>query len=120
MRSSRLLSALALVLGIGAHSASAQHVTGTPGSPSATTTISGKQLPAPQPPFGGIIKDGALQSKPWWAPRIVPPKGAPNVLLIITDDAGFGVPSTFGGVIPTPTMDRLAKEGNARGHGIYQ
>ncbi len=111
MRSSRLLSALALVLGIGAHSASAQHVTGTPGSPSATTTISGKQLPAPQPPFGGIIKDGALQSKPWWAPRIVPPKGAPNVLLIITDDAGFGVPSTFGGVIPTPTMDRLAKEG---------
>ena len=37
--------------------------------------------------------------------------GAPNVLLIITDDAGFGVPSTFGGVIPTPTMDRIANEG---------
>ena len=52
-----------------------------------------------------------LQSKPWWAPRIVPPKEAPNVLLIITDDAGFGVPSTFGGVIPTPTMDRIANEG---------
>ena len=52
-----------------------------------------------------------LQSKPWWAPRVVPPKGAPNVLLIITDDAGFGVPSTFGGVIPTPTMDRIASEG---------
>ena len=58
-----------------------------------------------------MIKDDALQSKPWWAPRVVPPKGAPNVLLIITDDAGFGVPSTFGGVIPTPTMDRIAKEG---------
>ena len=43
--------------------------------------------------------------------RVVPPKGAPNVLLIITDDAGFGVPSTFGGVIPTPTMDRIANEG---------
>jgi arylsulfatase len=41
----------------------------------------------------------------------VPPKDAPNVLLIITDDAGFGVPSTFGGVIPTPTMDRIASEG---------
>ena len=41
----------------------------------------------------------------------MPPKGAPNVLLIITDDAGFGVPSTFGGVIPTPTMDRIANEG---------
>jgi arylsulfatase len=91
--------------------ATAQQVTGTLGSASATTSISGAQLPPPDPKFGGVIKDGALQSTPWWAPRIVPPKGAPNVLLIITDDAGFGVPSTFGGVIPTPTMDRLAKDG---------
>ena len=91
--------------------ATAQQVTGTLGSPSATTTIPGKQLPAPEPAFGGVIKNDALQSKPWWPPTIVPPKGAPNVLLIITDDAGFGVPSTFGGVIPTPTMDRIANEG---------
>ena len=89
----------------------AQQVTGVLGSPSATTTVTNKQLPAPDPKFGGVIKDDALQSKPWWAPRVVPPKGAPNVLLIITDDAGFGVPSTFGGVIPTPTMDRIASEG---------
>jgi len=41
----------------------------------------------------------------------VPPKGAPNVLLIITDDSGFGVPSTFGGIIPTPTLDRVARDG---------
>jgi hypothetical protein len=92
-------------------SAQAQQVTGTAGSPGATTSIDGRQLPPPDPKFGGVIKDDALQSKPWWAPRVVPPKGAPNVLLIITDDAGFGVPSTFGGVIPTPTMDRIAKEG---------
>jgi len=92
-------------------SAMAQQVTGTLGSPSATTTISGKQLPPPDPKFGGVIKNDALQSKPWWAPRVVPPKGAPNILLIMTDDAGFGVPSTFGGVIPTPTMDRVAKNG---------
>jgi arylsulfatase A-like enzyme len=85
--------------------------TGAPGSPGATTTISGKQLPPPDPKFGGVIKNDALQSKPWWAPRIVPPKQAPNILLIMTDDAGFGVPSTFGGVIPTPTMDRIAKAG---------
>jgi len=89
----------------------AQQTTGTPGSPAATTTISGKQLPAPDPEFGGVIKEDALQSKAWWAPRIVPPKEAPNILLIITDDAGFGVPSTFGGVIPMPTMDRVANAG---------
>jgi arylsulfatase A-like enzyme len=89
----------------------AQQVYGTPGSPSATTTISGQQLPPPDPKFGGVIRNEALQSKPWWAPRVVPPKGAPNVLLIMTDDAGFGVPSTFGGVIPTPAMDRIARDG---------
>ncbi|MBA4017912.1 MAG: arylsulfatase [Pirellula sp.] len=93
------------------HEAQAQVVTGTLGSPGATTTIDGKQLPAPEPKFGGVIQDNALQSKPWWAPRIVPPAKAPNVLLIITDDAGFGVPGTFGGVIPTPTMDRVANAG---------
>jgi arylsulfatase A-like enzyme len=96
---------------LAAHPVAAQQVTGTLGSPSATTTVSGRQLPPPDPKFGGVIKNDALQSTPWWAPRVVPPKGAPNVLLIITDDAGFGVPSTFGGVIPTPTMDRLANEG---------
>jgi arylsulfatase len=91
--------------------AMAVETTGIPGSPSATTTIDGKQLPAPDPKFGGVIKQDALQSKPWWAPRIVPPKEAPNVLLIITDDSGFGVPSTFGGVIPHPTMDSVAQNG---------
>ncbi|WGL15808.1 arylsulfatase [Microbulbifer bruguierae] len=81
------------------------------GSPSATTTIPGNQLPAPPPKFGGVIKQGALQSTPWWPPRIVPPKDAPNVLLIMTDDAGFAVNSVFGGVIPTPSMERIAESG---------
>jgi arylsulfatase len=89
----------------------AQTITGTLGAPDATTTLSGNQLPAPAPPFGGVIKDAALQSRPWWAPRITPPPSAPNVLLVITDDAGFGVPSTFGGVIPTPAMERVARNG---------
>jgi arylsulfatase A-like enzyme len=84
---------------------------GEPGSPSATTTISGKQLPPPPPKFGGVIKDTTAQSKPYWPPGVVPPKGAPNILLIMTDDAGFGVASTFGGVIPTPALDRIAKMG---------
>ena len=89
----------------------AQQVTGEVGAPSATTTIPGKQLPPPTPKYGGVIKQKASESKAWWAPRVVPPKGAPNVLLIMTDDQGFGAPSTFGGVIPTPAMDRIAKAG---------
>ncbi len=86
----------------------AQQVNGTLGSPNATTTINGKRLPAPAPKFGGVIKLKASESTPWWAPRVVPPKGAPNVLLIMTDDCGFGSPGTFGGVIPTPALDRIA------------
>jgi arylsulfatase A-like enzyme len=85
--------------------------TGLPGSASATTTISGHHLPPPDPKFGGVIKEKASDSKPWWAPRVVPPKGAPNVLLIMTDDSGFGAPSTFGGVVPTPALDRIAQDG---------
>jgi len=92
-------------------SAVAQQITGTPGSPSATTTIDGKQLPPPPPKFEGVIKEDAKDSKPWWPPTVVPPRQAPNVLLIMTDDAGYGVSSTFGGVIPTPSMDRIAKAG---------
>ena len=87
--------------------------TGTLGSPGATTTIDGKQLPPPDPKFGGVIKEKATESKPWWPPTVVPPKSAPNVLLIMTDDCGFGAPSTFGGVVPTPALDRIAKAGCA-------
>jgi len=89
----------------------AQQITGTPGSPSATTTIDGRYLPPPPQPFQGEINLNALQSKPAWPARVVPPQGAPNILLIMTDDVGFGAPSTFGGVIPTPTLDRVAANG---------
>jgi hypothetical protein len=59
----------------------------------------------------GKIERNASQSTPYWPMRVVPPKGAPNVLLIMTDDTGFGVSSTFGGVIPTPNLDRIAANG---------
>ncbi len=88
-----------------------QEIEGTPGSPGATTTINGDQLPPPLEPFGGKIERNAAQSTPYWPMRVVPPKGAPNVLLIMTDDTGFGVSSTFGGVIPTPALDRIAANG---------
>jgi arylsulfatase len=89
----------------------AQQINGEPGSPTATVTPSGKQLPQPDLPFGGVISQKASDSKPWWPPRVAPPKGAPNILLIMTDDEGFGAPSTFGGVVPTPALDRIAKAG---------
>jgi arylsulfatase A-like enzyme len=89
----------------------AQQTTGTPGSPSATTTIDGKVLPPPPPRFGGVINLQASQSKPYWPAQVVPPKGAPNILLIMTDDQGYGVSGTFGGVVPTPAMDRIAQMG---------
>ncbi|MGZ6032651.1 MAG: arylsulfatase, partial [Isosphaeraceae bacterium] len=73
--------------------------------------VGGKSLPVAEPKFGGVIKEGLKGSKTWWPPRIVPPKGAPNVLLIMTDDQGYGVAGTFGGVIPTPALDRVAKAG---------
>ena len=105
-----IILATFVVAAFGLSSAAAQPG-GPPGSPSATITIPGNQLPAPPQKFGGVIKDTAPQSKPFWPARVVPPKGAPNVLLIMTDDSGFGVPSTFGGVIPTPALDRIAKNG---------
>lgn len=108
---SPLAFAMMALLGATIASATGIEVSGMPGSPSATSTINGKQLPAPQPEFGGVINDNAVNSTQWWAPRVVPPKGAPNILFIMTDDAGFGIPSTFGGVIPTPTMDRIANSG---------
>jgi hypothetical protein len=73
--------------------AGAQVVTGTPGSPDATTTVDSRYLPAPPAKFSGEIGLTVAQSKPSWPARIVPPKGAPNILLILTDDVGFGAPT---------------------------
>src|SRR6266513_4336019 len=88
-----------------------QQINGTPGDPSATVTIDGKQIPPPPMPFGGVINESVKDSKPYWPPRVVAPKSAPNILLVMTDDQGYGISSTFGGVIPTPAMDRVAKAG---------
>ena len=111
MKMSALFSCAATLIVLMIVPSMAQQTTGTPGSPGATTTIDGRYLPAPPPKFGGEMNLNALESKPWWPPRVVPPKGAPNILLILTDDVGFGAPSTFGGVIPTPSLDRIAANG---------
>ncbi len=112
-----MMAASIVAVMLAALPAMAQQITGVPGSPSATTTIDGKQLPPPPDrEFGGKIARNALESTPYWPPRIVPPKDAPNILLIMTDDAGYGISSTFGGVIPTPAMDRIAEQGIRYSH----
>lgn len=101
-----LCAALALSPMIAAAPAAAKQVTGTPGSPSGT--ISGEQLPPPPQKFAGKIGRNSAQSKPYWPARVVPAKGAPNILLIMTDDVGFGAQRSFGAngvyytVVPTP------------------
>lgn len=101
---------LFLFLAAGA-SATDQQTTGTSGSTEAFTTIDGRYIPPPPQQFKGEISPNAVDSKPSWPALVAPPKGSPNILLIMTDDVGFSAPSTFGGVIPTPAMDRIANSG---------
>ncbi len=68
-------------------------------------------LPMPLSPFTGKIGRDYTQSVPAWQQVPTAPAGAPNVLIILLDDVGFGQASTFGGLIPTPNLDRLASEG---------
>jgi len=90
-----ILAVLGLVLGaVFALSASAQEV-----------------LPRPEAPFKGKIGRTTKEATPDFPKEVQAPKGAPNILLVLTDDVGFGATSPFGGPIPTPTFERLAKEG---------
>jgi len=68
-------------------------------------------LPRPQLPFKGKIERLAKDSTPDFPKGIEAPEGAPNILLILTDDVGFGASSTYGGPISAPTFDRVAKSG---------
>jgi hypothetical protein len=73
-----VLSVWAFGGGVSAQTAQVQpnmeQTTGTPGSPSATTTIDGRYLPAPPQPFNGDIQLNATQSKPYWPATVVPPR----------------------------------------------
>ena len=89
----------------------AQQLRGTPGSPTAVEFPDSRVLPQPPAPFAGTIAPSARESTPAWPPSLGAPENAPNVLLILTDDVGFGAPSTFGGVIPTPALEQVAQSG---------
>ncbi len=68
-------------------------------------------LPILPSAFAGTVDTNATQSKSDFPIEVAAPKGAPNVLIILTDDVGYGAASTFGGPIATPTMDSLAANG---------
>lgn len=70
-------------------------------------------LPIPDPKFGGTIGRTIDKSKGDWSINagVKAPSGAPNVLLVLIDDAGFGAPETFGGAIHTPNLTRIAQQG---------
>jgi len=95
MKTNTILTALSLVLGAFALPAGAQEVLPFPPTPSASTA--------------GLTMQDSVHPK-----RVTPsrlPAGAPNVLIILIDDVGPGVGSTYGGEINTPTLDRVAKAG---------
>ena len=78
----------------------------------AELVIAQEVLPFPTPPMGGKVGPSMQESvHKWREPIRHLPDDAPNILIVMLDDAGFGQPSAFGGEINTPTLARLAKEG---------
>jgi arylsulfatase len=75
------------------------------------TTEAEEVLPKPEQPFAGKIARTAKESTPDFPKGVQAPTGAPNVLLILTDDVGFGASSVFGGPIQTPNFQKLADSG---------
>ena len=72
---------------------------------------SGSVLPRPPEPFRGRIDLRAKDSKSDFPVPVQAPGGAPNILLVLLDDVGFGAASTFGGPCNTPTAQKLAGNG---------
>lgn len=79
--------------------------------PTSATDPDRTQLPIPAPEYEGKLAPSLDEAIPSWPDLVRPPEGAPNILLVLTDDVGFGASSTFGGPVPTPNLDRLAARG---------
>ena len=102
MKTAALLGLFAISLGAAVRTATAQ---------AQTAPKPQEVLPRPEPTFKGKIARTVQTSTRDFPKEVQAPAGAPNVLLILTDDVGFGASSTFGGPIATPTFDRLAASG---------
>ena len=74
-------------------------------------TTAAEVLPKVDQPFAGVVDPDRSKSKPDWPKNVTAPKDAPNIVLILLDDVGFGATSVTGGSVPTPALDSLAAEG---------
>lgn len=90
-----------------AMNATARQPRGTPGAPNAIQFPNARLLPVPSGRFEGVIAPSARDSTPAWPPALGAPDGAPTVLVMLTDDVGFGAPATFGSIIET--LRRLSR-----------
>jgi len=101
MRITSLLTlVVALVAGLPAVAAAQQ-----------ANVAAGEVLPRPPQPYEGRLEPTEAESTPFLPEQVRAPEGAPNILLVMTDDVGFGAASTFGGPVPTPNLDQLAGAG---------
>lgn len=107
MRAMRRISRLAMAVALGGLIFPATRADEVPARHAPT----GPALPLPPPAFRGTIGESYASSTPDLARARRAPAGAPNVLVVLTDDVGFGAASTFGGPVPTPNLDRLAARG---------
>jgi arylsulfatase len=82
-------------------------MTGLPAQAQTARTV----LPVPAAPFDGTIAENLADATPAAPHPVRAPAGAPNVLLVMSDDQGFAMSSTFGGPVPTPNLERLAAQG---------
>nr|BFE59412.1 arylsulfatase [Dactylosporangium thailandense] len=80
------------------------------------TELNGSDMQHPDPrlepaPFGGVVADTVADSTPWWAPAVRPGDGAPNIVMIVLDDVGYGQIGCYGAATDTPAMNALAAHG---------
>lgn len=100
----RVVCAVAVVITL-SNLAVAQSIQGS------SLTLDRTRLPIAQPTCKPITEPDVRNTQPPPGFQVIPPQGTPNVVIILIDDLGFGATSTFGGPIPIPALDQLARGG---------
>src|SRR5512143_93626 len=112
MKSVKMLWAIGLLAVVaGAWGCQTAKEPAAPAKPVQTGAIDRTVLPIPEPNYPHETELDARKATPPPRFEVKAPEGAPNVLIVLIDDMGFGMPSAFGGPIHMPTADRLASQG---------